>query len=105
LIFEWLGESRFNRRWEEYAQIAARVPKLEALHAYINQRLREIAESGQPPYEICYFRPGDICYFRPGDKYRDKYRYAEFPASLSKTTIRKALINSGMAALKRPVTR
>jgi len=59
LIFEWLGESRINRTFDEYAEIASRLPKLEALHAHVNQRLREIAETGSAPYEICYFRAGD----------------------------------------------
>jgi hypothetical protein len=89
LIFEWLGESPVNRRFEEYVEIAARLPKLEALHAYINQRLREMAEAGYAPYQICYFKVGDGYVW-----------YEPFPTSLSITTVRNALIKSGMAQLK-----
>jgi hypothetical protein len=90
LIFEWLGESRFNRTYEEYVAIAWRLPKLAALHAYVNERLRKLAAAGVAPYEICYFRSGD------------QYPWYEpFPVSLSITTIRTALIKSGMAQLKR----
>ena len=32
LIFETLGEYRINRTDSEYKEIAARLPKLEALH-------------------------------------------------------------------------
>ncbi len=46
LIFDWLDEYRFNRTPQEYADIAKRLPKLEALHAYVNQRLREYADVG-----------------------------------------------------------
>ena len=90
LIFEWLGESRYNRTLQEYAEIARHLPKLDALCAYVNQRLREIAVAGSPPYEICRFRAGD-----------NSVRYVRFPKSLSITVIRTALVKSGMMELKR----
>jgi hypothetical protein len=34
LVFELLGESRFNRRMDEYRTIAARAPKLERLQEF-----------------------------------------------------------------------
>jgi hypothetical protein len=80
LAFEWLGESPFNRTPREYRAIWNRLPKLAALHAYINQRLQEIAEQKAAPYLICRFQPGDRA-----------IRYEDFPTSLSRETIRTAL--------------
>jgi hypothetical protein len=80
LLFEWLGESRSNRTLREYAEIAVRVPKVEALYEYVNQRLGEIAAAAQAPYQLSYFKAGD----------RDP-RYADFPRSLSRETVRTAL--------------
>jgi len=34
LIYEWLGESRINRTYDEYMEIASRFPKVAACHAY-----------------------------------------------------------------------
>jgi hypothetical protein len=90
LIFAWLGESRLNRTYTEYVDIASRLPKLEALHAYVNERLREMADRGQSSYQICYFKAGD------------KYIwYEDFPTLLSRETIRTALIKSGMWQLRK----
>lgn len=85
LIFGWLGEPRINRTYDEYMDIASRLPKLEALHAYVNQRLREMVDAGYAPYEICYFKAGDRGHW-----------YEKFPESLSMETIRTALIKCGM---------
>jgi hypothetical protein len=89
LVFGWLDESRFNRSMEEYIAIARRLPKLDALHSYVNQRLKQFAKMGYAPYEICTFKKGD--------RY---YRYEKFPTSLSKETVRKALVKSGMRQLQ-----
>jgi hypothetical protein len=89
LIFEWLKETRFNRSLDEYIAIARRLPKLEALHAYVNQRLRQLAEDGYAPYEICTFKNGD-----------QYWQYKPFPTSLSKETVRTALVHSGMRQLQ-----
>jgi hypothetical protein len=89
LIFGWLKESRINRSMDEYIAIARRLPKLEALHAYVNQRLRQFAEASYAPYEICTFKKGD-----------QYYQYQKFPTSLSKETVRKALVKSGMRQLQ-----
>ncbi|SRR6266545_1569237 len=84
LIYEWLGESRINRTFEEYMAIAARFPKLEACHAYVNQRLKERAEARTPRYQICYFRAGD------------RYPwYENHPSSLSIETVRMGLLKMG----------
>ncbi len=89
LLFEWLGEERYNRTTADYMAIALRVPKTAAVHAYVNQRLGEIAKSGVPPYEICYFKAGDYGHW-----------YAPFPDSLSMETVRMALKNFGIPELR-----
>ena len=71
LLFEWLGESRFNRTLSEYKAVATRVPKLESVVAHVNQRLDEMAEARDAPYEICYFKMGD------------KYFWLSFPKIIS----------------------
>jgi hypothetical protein len=89
LVFAWLGESRTFRTMKEYIAIALRIPKNEAVHAYVNQRLREIAKAGSAPYEICYFKLGD------------RYPlYVNFPTSLSIETVRKALKKFGVPELR-----
>ena len=89
LIFGLLGESRFNRTMDEYMAVASRAPKLEVLHADVNKVLREMADAGYTPFEICYFKIGD------------RYDwYEKFPTSLSKETIRKAWVKSGMRELQ-----
>jgi hypothetical protein len=90
LIFEWHGESRYNRTPGEYLAIALGLPKLAALHAYVNQRLQEIAAAGRAPYLICYFKKGD-----------GHLWFERFPESLSMTTVRNALGKSGKAELMR----
>lgn len=86
-IFEFMNEPRCNRTSDEYVKIAARLPCIESLHAYVSEQLRKIAASGVPAYEICRFRAGD-----------QGYRYEPFPKSLSRETIRSALIVSGMSS-------
>jgi hypothetical protein len=89
LIFGLMGESRFNRTMDEYMAVASRAPKLEVLHDDVNKVLREMADAGYAPFEICYF------------KIRDQYVwYEKFPTSLSKETIRKAWVKSGMRQLQ-----
>ena len=90
LIFGCLGESRFNRTPEEYEAIISKLPPLKVLHADINDRLKDWAEAGFAPYEICYFRAGD-----------EHIWYESFPKSLSIETCRSALVKSGMRK-KRP---
>lgn len=89
LIFHWLGEERCNRTMEEYRNIAKRLPKLDALHSYVNQQLSRLAKLGRAPYQICYFRAGDR-----------HIRYEDFPTKLSRETVRTALMKSGMWQLR-----
>jgi hypothetical protein len=91
-----MGEPRINRTLDAYMNIAARAPKLVALHAEINRYLQQIAASGYVPFEICTFKgssPG-----RERDRY---YRYEKFPTSMSMETIRRAWVKSGMRELQR----
>ncbi len=89
LVFELLGETRENRSMDEYTAIAARLPKLAALHAYVNQRLRQMNDAGIVPFEICYFKAGDL-----------SHSFVNFPTSLSIETVRSALHKSGMWELR-----
>ena len=89
LIFGSMGESPFNRSMDDYLAIAARAPKLEALHADVNRALGNMAAAGYEPYEICYFKAGDR-----------KVWYEKFPTSLSIETVRQAWIKSGMRELQ-----
>jgi hypothetical protein len=85
LIFHWLGEERCNRTMDEYRSIAKRLPKLEALHAYVNEMLGDLARAGRAPFQICHFKKGD------------KYiKFVDFPTSVSRETVRLALVKSGM---------
>lgn len=85
LIFEYMGESRSNRTFDDYMRIASELPPLKTLHHIVNQQLAKIAEAGAAPYEICRFRAGDKI-----------IRYEPFPTSISIQTICTALIVSGM---------
>ena len=89
IIFGLMGESRINRTIDEYIGIAARAPKLSAMHADVNRVLAKMAAVGYAPYEICYFKAGD-----------EKVWSEKFPTSLSRETIRQAWIKSGMRALQ-----
>ena len=89
LIFGSMGESPFNRSMDDYLAVAARAPKLAALHADVNRALGKAAAAGYAPYEICYFKAGDR-----------KVWYEKFPTSLSIETVRQEWIKSGMRGLQ-----
>jgi hypothetical protein len=95
IIFELLGESYVNREIDDwgttykYIFIASRAPKLTVMHDDINKVLVEMAARGFAPFETCSFKRGD--------RY---YHYEKFPISISKETIRKAWIKSGMRDLQ-----
>jgi hypothetical protein len=90
IISHWMGETFANRSWEDYVRIACRMPKLDALHAHVNETLSDLAKRQVPVPEICYFRAEDRSIW-----------YAKFPTSLSKETVRSALIKSGFWQLRR----
>ena len=80
ILFHWLGEDRNNRTFDEYMAIGCRVPKIEAVHAYVNEQLKRLAESGKQPYGICDFRTEDR-----------RIWYRDFPRSVSREPVRTAL--------------
>lgn len=90
LIFGSVDEARIDWTMAEYMDVASRAGKLDVMHADVNQALGEMAAAGYAPYEICYFKAGDRSpWFEP------------FPTSLSKETVRKAWVKSGMRELQR----
>lgn len=92
LIFEVMGETRFNRSSGEYMAIAARLPHLKELHFQVNLLWAKYIKS-RPA------QTADICYFRQGDL---KARYGNYPGTFSIETIRSALVVSGM---RTPISR
>jgi hypothetical protein len=88
LVFEWLGESRIDRKMGEYVAIAHRFPKIEAAQSHVNERLQRIAAAGAP-YEICDFRAGDASHW-----------YRSFPSSVSRETVRTAMKKFGIFWLR-----
>jgi hypothetical protein len=88
IICRWLGESRYNRTMEEYRAIARKMPKLDAMHAYVNEFLAKLHARSIRPYQICHFKAGDLY-----------TRYEDFPRKISKETIRQALIATGFRQL------
>lgn len=85
LIFHKMGEARGDRTQDEYDAIIANLPPIKVLHAYINDRLQEIADAGSAPFQICHFKAGDLY-----------IRYEDFPKSVSIETVRSALVKIGM---------
>jgi hypothetical protein len=79
-VFDWLGESRYNRTSAEYLDLASKFPTVEAAYVEVNARLSKIAKNGTAPCKICYFKKGDSGHW-----------FAEYPTSLSKETVRRAI--------------
>ncbi len=90
LIFKALGFLRVDPTIDGYREVAARAPKLTALHADVNRMLKEMAASGDAPSEICRFKAGDR-----------RWSYEPFPTSLSLEVVRSAWSKSGMRDLQR----
>lgn len=92
MIMDLIGECRFNRTYQEYIDIGARLPKIETAFVYVNARLKKLANSGQAPYEICPFKKGDCGHY-----------YLPYPTSLSRETVRRAIkkYRDQVAELKR----
>ena len=85
LISEWLGQSFHNRTMPDYRTIALKMPKLDALHMHVSKRWAELWDSG-------YFDNRRILTIHRSDGH-DPYR--EYPRSISRETIRTALVKSG----------
>jgi hypothetical protein len=90
LIFKSLGASCAPQTIDQYIEMAARAPKLIALHADVNRLLQQIANSGAASSEICRFKAGDEC-----------WSYELFPTSLSLEVVRSAWVKSGMRELQK----
>jgi hypothetical protein len=89
LIFVVMGENRFNRSYEEYVGIAARLPPLKVLKSKLDELLQHLHRcsgcNGVLLAEICRFKAGDQI-----------ITYEPYPKTISYETIRIALVNSGM---------
>ncbi|MBR0719113.1 hypothetical protein [Bradyrhizobium liaoningense] len=90
LLFEALGEDRYNRSMLEYAYLISLIPPLkEAIHL-VNQRLQQLNETGQQRFSaICYFKSGDLA-----------PRYVPFPSKISIETLRMGLLRLGFRTPK-----
>lgn len=86
LAFDVMGESRINRTYQAYMDIAAQFPPLKVLMYKINERLHELhkAEGNRLP-KICRFKAGD-----------ERVTYDPYPETISYETLRAALVISGM---------
>ena len=84
LISEWLGESFRNRTLEDYRAIADKMYKLDALHMYVSKRWAEL-------WDIGYFDKTLILTIHPSDGHS---YYTKYPRSISRETIRTALVRS-----------
>lgn len=86
LVFEAVNEERINRTAFDYLGIAVMLPPLDDLHHMVNQQLRQrICSSSYSVREICRFKAGDRV-----------IKYEPYPRSISRETIRSALVLSGM---------
>ena len=85
LVFDVMGESRYNRSYQEYMEIAARLPPLKELTYRVNERLTEFLKSRGERPEICRFKAGD-----------QRVVYEPYPDTISYETVRAALNISGM---------
>ena len=86
LVFDEMGECRFNRTYQAYMDIAARLPPLKVLVHKINKRLQRLHKTHNG-------RLAEICRFKAGD---ERISYEPFPTKISYETLRAALVISGM---------
>ncbi|UPJ74512.1 hypothetical protein [Bradyrhizobium sp. 187] len=90
LLFDTLGEDRYNRSPQEYERLASLIPHIKEAHHRVNERLEQLQKTGQQPYSaICYFKAGDVA-----------PRYVPFPTKISAETLRKGLIAIGLRTPK-----
>ena len=86
LLLETYGEHRYNRSPEDYERLSALIPPLKEAHHRVNQRLKELHDSGE-------FRERLICDFIPDDAVP---LYRPYPTSISVQTIRTGLATLGL---------
>ena len=85
LISEWLGETFHNRTMADYRAIALKMPKLDALHEHVSDRWQELWKNGFFERRLIY-----TVHQSDGHSY-----YSKYPRSISKETVRTALVKSG----------
>jgi hypothetical protein len=94
LMFKVMGEEQVNRTYEEYADIARRLPPLKTLHYLINECLKaEHAEHASGRSSL-----PQICRFKAGDQI---IRFETYPENISYETIRAALVAYGFREPRR----
>ena len=93
LILDRMQTSAVDRGFDYYKELARRLPKLDALHYDVNQRLKEWNERDKENG-----KKRSICDFRAGDKH---IWHRPYPKMLSKETVRKAVAKSGLRELKK----
>ena len=86
MLFRRLGESRLIRSSEDMVRKIELIPKsLKQVHHLINDERRSYSQTAE-------FEEREFCRFKAGDEI---IRYEKYPASISRETIRQALLNSG----------
>src|SRR5947207_7349600 len=88
LTFVAMGERRFNRSYDEYMAIAAKLPPLKVLLFKINQLLQQLHKCTNECNGVL-----QLCRFKAGDKI---IKYEPYPKSISYETLREALAILGM---------
>ena len=73
LLFDALGEHRYNRSPEEYERLRSLIPHLKQAHYLVNRGLKELHERG-------ILRGRAICDFKAGDRVP---RYRPYPRTIS----------------------
>src|SRR5215471_15224148 len=85
LLFETLGEHRYNRSPQEYQRLRTLIPPLKQAHHLVNQRLKQLHDDGK-------LRDRAICDFKAGDRFPFDRPY---PDTISIQTLRNGLVALG----------
>jgi hypothetical protein len=91
LIFAAMGESRFNRTYDQYMAIAKRLPPLKVLTAEVNQLLEQAHRSNN---ECNGFVLPQLYRFKGGD---ERVIFEPYPQHISYETVREALESAAQA--------
>lgn len=93
LIFAVMGETRFNRSYDDYMAIAAKLPSLKELTFEVNEMLRQLHKyDGRKGMRL-----PELCRFRSGDK---RITFEPYPEAISYQTVRTALTIAGMREVR-----
>jgi hypothetical protein len=86
MLLRALGEDQCFKSFEDSARIFELIPKaLKQVHYLVNDELGRYSLTDE-------FKGREFCRFKAGDKI---IRYEKYPTSISRETIRQALVNSG----------